>query len=257
MHSATRAARRWGVGLPTFRPDRRPPGLAAYPLFLGRHAVDVVRGRVATGVNPAGGTFPPANFGAPTPLGCWAASGFYSRWDFPNLPGAATQSAHTVEGLVFAYAAPSANTLTFMNRGIVLGINSGGAFYAQVYDYAVRTATGTTVPTANRLYVVHGVLNAGTLRLYVDGVEEATAVVPGTVSQFGNPLVLSSSAGFVDQSVRIVGGGSANGVAWSPGLIRQRARDPWGFLDWPADLAMAMFGHTRGGSQRRPFIFRH
>jgi len=148
--------------------------------------------------------------------------------------------AHTVEAIIYANSGSTGNNLTIAARGLNVGLNTAGNFYASTYDWSVRTATGTTAIAAGNTYVLHAVLSGGTLRLYVNGVEEASVAVPNpSFIEFGSTFALSSLAGYVERAVRIIGGGTANNVAWSPGMIQARAREPWSFLEWPEERLFA------------------
>ena len=77
-----------------------------------------------------------------------------------------------------------------------LRMTSSGTFQAVTSDGAIKAVTGTTTALADQWYHVAAVAeNGGMMRLYVDGVEEGTAVPIGTLSTGGNEWRLGSGSG--------------------------------------------------------------
>ncbi len=75
-----------------------------------------------------------------------------------------------------------ASTLIFRTDAAAAGhsnalyIDGSGRFVHYTYDTAGHTVTGTTTVEADRWYHVAGTVSANTMRLYVNGIEEGTAV---------------------------------------------------------------------------------
>lgn len=233
------------ASIPTLRPEAARLGLGAFVVFPGRYGYDVVRRALSHGVAGHTGLWPPFEQPVVTRYG-YGATGNYSRWTF-SAGGEASQSSHSVEAVVWAAATPQAKQTELLGRGntggVRLGKTSGGVFYAQVYDTTWRVATGATAIVSGGFYVVHAVLHANTLRLYVNGKEDASVAVPVTPGFFYDEFWTPRGTD-ADANLRLLSFATANSTAWSEGVVRQRARDPWGILEWPEEAIFVALGRS-------------
>lgn len=77
-----------------------------------------------------------------------------------------------------------------------LRVNSSGNFEAYLNDGSPLTVSGSTPIVANTWYhVVATAANSGQMHLYVNGVEEGTAVSVGTMSTNGDTYLIASNSG--------------------------------------------------------------
>lgn len=95
--------------------------------------------------------------------------------------GALTSAAYTVEAWVKFNAVQNSAIIQRLNAAETtsafgLYLNSSGNFVHYADDGALHTVTATTIAEAGKWYHVAGAFSAGTMRLFVDGVEEGTPV---------------------------------------------------------------------------------
>lgn len=94
--------------------------------------------------------------------------------------GSLTSPAYTVE----AWVRPEAVNVPVLfrtdaagsNYAMALSLDSSGRFVHTAFDSAAHQVTGSTVAETGRWYHVAATLSGGTLRLYINGIEEGTAV---------------------------------------------------------------------------------
>lgn len=231
---APRDPRAQGRGVPVVNRLRAPRGLVAAPLFIGRAPYDpVTRRRYATGINPGGGTYPPAYFGEPTRYGFGGRS-YYSYWTFTGI---GTSTPTKLVQQVCVLTGTSVGNVSLSSRGVTLGINGSGNAYVNLYDGTSKTATGTTTLVATTFYVLTGTWDGSTIRIYLNGVLEASTAAGNPWGGTGTTLRLCDQSGPADgtNGSRLFGAILADNMLWSEGEIYTRARAPWAHLDWPDD----------------------
>ena len=118
------------------------------------------------------------------------------------LPLSNSVTAYTIEAWIKPLASGAANIMV-ANEGDPmttynqqLRITSGNVVEHYLYDGVVKTVTGTTVLQTGRWYHVAGTAqNNGTMRLYVNGMEEGTALSIGTITDQRDQVSVGAASG--------------------------------------------------------------
>ena len=130
-----------------------------------------------------------------------------------NIADATNPTAYTITAWVKPDVVSGAVNIITRSSGDInnsshqIRINASGKFEHSTYDGSIRTVTGTTTVVANTWYFVAiTASNNGTMRLYVNGQEEGTALSVGTMWTGGNCWLVGSnnpmySLGFFDGKI--------------------------------------------------------